>query len=103
MLIRWKWVVLVLMAVCLFASMSRTAVTAAPQVAAPAKVAAPATGDALIPDTTSAINSPTPMSQRIVHYAIEAKYDPTEHSVDANEVLTYHNVTGQALDHFPFH
>jgi len=25
------------------------------------------------------------------------------HVVDATEVLTYHNVTGQALDHFPFH
>ena len=25
------------------------------------------------------------------------------HIVDATEVLTYHNLTGQALDHFPFH
>jgi hypothetical protein len=43
------------------------------------------------------------MSERVVHYEIEAKYDPSKHSVDATEVLTYHNVTGQALDHFPFH
>ncbi|HTQ97265.1 MAG TPA: hypothetical protein VMH89_10700, partial [Candidatus Acidoferrum sp.] len=56
-----------------------------------------------IPDTTSAINSPTPMSQRVVHYEIDAKYDPAKHTVDATETLTYHNLTGQALDHFPFH
>ena len=56
-----------------------------------------------IPDTTLAINSPTPMSQRVVHYEIDAKYDAVKHTIDANEVLTYHNLTGQALDHFPFH
>jgi glucan phosphorylase len=56
-----------------------------------------------IPDTTSAINSSTPMSQRVVHYEIDAKYDAATHTVDATEVLTYHNLTGQALDHFPFH
>ena len=56
-----------------------------------------------IPETTLAINSPTPMSQRIVHYEIDAKYDASKHIVDATEVLTYHNLTGQALDHFPFH
>ena len=43
------------------------------------------------------------MSQRVVHYEIEAKYDAAKHTVDATEVLTYHNLTGQALDHFPFH
>jgi Peptidase family M1 domain len=56
-----------------------------------------------IPDTTLAINSPTPMSQRIVHYEIDAHYDPSKHTVNATEVLTYHNLTGQPLDHFPFH
>ena len=56
-----------------------------------------------IPDTTLAINSPTPMSQRVVHYEIDAKYNASTHTVDATEVLTYHNLTGQALDHFPFH
>ena len=56
-----------------------------------------------IPETTLAINSPTPLSQRIVHYEIDAKYDATKHTIDATEVLTYHNLTGQALDHFPFH
>ena len=43
------------------------------------------------------------MSQRVVHYEIDAKYDAAKHTVDATEVLTYHNLTGQALDHFPFH
>src|SRR5579871_1540664 len=43
------------------------------------------------------------MSQRIVHYEIDARYDATKHIVDATELLTYHNLTGQALDHFPFH
>jgi hypothetical protein len=56
-----------------------------------------------IPDTTLAINSDKPMSQRVVHYEIDAKYDAAKHTVDATEVLTYHNLTGQALDHFPFH
>ena len=43
------------------------------------------------------------MSQRVVHYEIDAKYDAVKHTVDATEVLTYHNLTGQPLDHFPFH
>jgi len=43
------------------------------------------------------------MSQRVVHYEIDAKYDATSHSIDATEILTYHNLTGQPLDHFPFH
>src|ERR1700733_11093620 len=78
--------------------------TAAP-VAASSRESAPAKSDeeAAIPDTTSAINSSTPMSQRIVHYEIDARYDATKHIVDGSEVLTYHNLTGQPLDHFPFH
>lgn len=81
----------------------------AAQVPAPAKApATPANAKAAaeamsIPDTTSAINSATPLSQRVVHYEIDAKYDATKHIIDATEVLTYHNLTGQALDHFPFH
>ena len=66
--------------------------------------AVPTDSDALsIPDTTLAINSAAPMSQRVVHYTIDAHYNATTHTVDANEVLTYHNLTGQSLDHFPFH
>ena len=60
-------------------------------------------GSLTIPDTTLAINSDKPMSQRVVHYEIDAKYDAASHTVNASEVLTYHNLTGQALDHFPFH
>src|SRR6516164_3620199 len=44
-----------------------------------------------------------PLSQRVVAYRIDAKYDPDKHAVDATETLTYHNFTGQRLDHFPFH
>jgi hypothetical protein len=44
-----------------------------------------------------------PLSQRVVAYQIDAKYDPPSHSVTATETLTYHNLTGQALDTFPFH
>jgi hypothetical protein len=82
----------------------------AKKAAAPAKAAAvtkasPAAsgGGVSIPDTTLAINSDKPMSERVVHYEIDAKYNPGTHTVDATEVLTYHNLTGQALDHFPFH
>jgi hypothetical protein len=66
--------------------------------AASSKVSATA-----IPTTTLAINSDKPMSERIVRYEIDAHYDAVTHVVDATEVLTYHNLTGQALDHFPFH
>jgi hypothetical protein len=65
--------------------------------------AAASAGSLTIPDTTIAINSSQPMSQRVVHYEIDAKYDATKHTIDATEVLTYHNLTGVALDHFPFH
>src|SRR5271165_6586812 len=44
-----------------------------------------------------------PLSQRVVAYQIDAKYDPAHHAVDATETLTYHNLTGQPLDRFFFH
>jgi hypothetical protein len=44
-----------------------------------------------------------PLSQRVVAYQIDAAYDPPTHTVTATETLTYHNLTGQALDTFPFH
>lgn len=44
-----------------------------------------------------------PLSQRVVAYNIDAKYDPPTHTVEATETLTYHNLTGQPLDVFPFH
>jgi hypothetical protein len=56
-----------------------------------------------IPKTVSAINSATQLSQRVVAYSIDAKYDAKNHSLDADETLVYHNLTGQPLDTFPFH
>jgi hypothetical protein len=107
MLIRWKSVALfVALALGIIAAASYRTAIAAPQATAPAKSVAAASvpgGPVSIPDTVLALNSPTPMSQRIVHYEIDAKYNASTHTVEANEVLTYHNVTGQALDHFPFH
>jgi Peptidase family M1 domain len=44
-----------------------------------------------------------PLSQRVVAYQIDAKYEPGQHTVDATETLTYHNLTGQPLSRFPFH
>ncbi|MGC2108184.1 MAG: M1 family metallopeptidase [Candidatus Korobacteraceae bacterium] len=44
-----------------------------------------------------------PLSQRVVAYQIDAKYDPPKHTVVASETLTYRNLTGQPLDTFPFH
>jgi len=76
-----------------------------PAAAKGAKSAAPAqgAGSLSIPETVLAVNSDKPISERVVHYEIDAKYDAAKYTVDANEVLTYHNLTGQALDHFPFH
>ena len=62
-----------------------------------------AAGGFAIPATTSAINSAAPLSQRVVAYDMDAKYNAKAHSVDATETLTYHNLTGQPLDAFPFH
>jgi Peptidase family M1 domain len=107
---RWQFVALVAVSASVaFVSIGeKAASTAAPQASAPANVAVSTASSSqsavmAIPDTTVAINSSTPMSQRIVHYQIDAKYDPPKHAIDAAEVLTYHNLTGQPLDHFPFH
>jgi hypothetical protein len=115
MQIRWKIIffsaALALAFTALINRSTTTATAAVPQAAAPATKTPLSAKDASngtpsefsIPDTTLAINSDKPMSQRVVHYEIDAKYDATTHTVDATEVLTYHNLTGQALDHFPFH
>jgi len=108
-----RWMILffpVVTVVVLSLAVMQHAAKAAPPQAKPASAAkaAPAmasssAGAMAIPDTVLAVNSDKPMSERIVHYEIDAKYDAVKHVVDATEVLTYHNVTGQALDHFPFH
>jgi len=71
--------------------------------AVPALVQASGSNELAIPSTTSAINSPTPLSQRVVAYDMDARYDTKAHTLDADETLTYHNLTGQPLDTFPFH
>lgn len=50
-----------------------------------------------------ALAEQTPLSQRVVTYNIDAKYDAKTHSLDAVETLTYKNLTGKPLDKFPFH
>jgi len=72
-------------------------------VALPVRAATDGMGGLSIPASTSAINSPTPLSQRVVAYDMDAKYNAAAHSLDATETLTYHNLTGQPLDTFPFH
>ena len=50
-----------------------------------------------------ATNSPAPLSTRVVSYRIDARLDTAKKSLDATEVLTYKNLTGQALNSVPFH
>src|SRR5690348_7722405 len=50
-----------------------------------------------------ATNSDQPLSQRVVAYSIDARLDARHKSLDATETLTYHNLTGQPQDTFPFH
>jgi hypothetical protein len=106
MIVRWKLTAIIILAtLVLVASVARNRVEAQqPPPASRAAATSTAADEGLsIPNTTSAINSATPMSQRIVHYEINARYTPSNHTVAATEVLTYHNLTGQSLDHFPFH
>src|SRR5262249_18311621 len=44
-----------------------------------------------------------PLSQRVVSYQIDARLDVARKAIDATETLTYRNLTGRALDTFPFH
>ena len=82
MLMRWKVLaLLIIVALAGSAVLVHNSAEAAPQASAPAKAAAAAPAGAIsIPDTTIAINSSTPMSQRIVHYEIEAKYDAAKYA-----------------------
>src|SRR5512133_2227605 len=50
-----------------------------------------------------AAQMPHPLSTRVVSYQIDARLDAVKKTVDATEVLTYRNLTGQPLDTFPFH
>jgi len=44
-----------------------------------------------------------PLSERVVAYQIAARFDADKRTLDATEVLTYRNLTGQPQDIFPFH
>ena len=44
-----------------------------------------------------------PLSTRVTSYQIDARLDTEKKSLDATEVLTYKNLTGQPLTSFPFH
>src|SRR5258706_3220814 len=95
-----RWIVLFFPVVSVVmlsvAVMQHNAKAAAPQGAGagPAIEIAPAAASNItevmtIPDTTLAVNSDKPMSERIVHYEIDPKYDAGKRTVDATEVLTY--------------
>ena len=51
----------------------------------------------------SAAPASAPLSTRVVAYKIDAKLDPNTHTITATESLTYHNLTGQPQQEFPFH
>lgn len=50
-----------------------------------------------------ATNSPVPLSTRVTSYDIDAHVDTDKKTLDATEVITYKNLTGQPLSSFPFH
>ena len=43
------------------------------------------------------------LSVRVVSYGIDARLDADKKAIEATETLTYHNLTGQPLQTFPFH
>ena len=43
------------------------------------------------------------LSERVAAYQIDARFDANKRTLDATEVLTYRNLTGQPQDTFPFH
>jgi len=57
------------------------------------------------PQPSIATNSPEgkPLSSRVVAYNIDAKLDTGKKTLDATEILTYKNLTGQSITAIPFH
>ncbi|HKW26993.1 MAG TPA: M1 family metallopeptidase [Terriglobales bacterium] len=51
----------------------------------------------------SATLSDKPLSQRWLDYNIDARVNAQKHTIDATEILTWHNFTGKPQDTFPFH
>ena len=68
-----------------------------------------ASAPAVAPKTAPAAPAPIAtladkaLSERVVDYQIDARFDAAKHTVDATEILTYRNLTGQPQDTFPFH
>jgi hypothetical protein len=50
--------------------------------------------------TTAPANT---LALRVVAYQIDARLNPSKKTIEATEALTYHNLTGQAQQTFPFH
>ncbi|HUI43367.1 MAG TPA: M1 family metallopeptidase [Terriglobia bacterium] len=69
----------------------------APAKARSTQARGPASASTVVP------GEPKPLSARVVAYQIDARLDPEKKSIEANESLTYRNLTGQALQTFPFH
>ena len=59
--------------------------------------------NAAVSTTGSSQNGQQTLSTRVVAYQIEATLVPREHKINASEVLTYKNLTGQPQQTFPFH
>jgi Peptidase family M1 domain len=61
-------------------------------------------GQTTAPLTSSLLPSQkAPLSERVVAYQIEAKYNAKSHSLDGQETLTWTNYTEQPQDRIPFH
>jgi hypothetical protein len=60
-------------------------------------------GHAAAPAIDPAVPAGKPLSERVVAYQIDARLDTRKKTIDAVEVLTYRNLTGQPQDTFPFH
>jgi len=68
-----------------------------------AKPQKPAKKQAAAQNPATASNGSNALSTRVVAYQIQATLLPREHKINASEVLTYKNLTGQPLETFPFH
>jgi hypothetical protein len=94
--------VIILMLFALGNGMARTGrpapIPAGQATAAPAAEASPSAAPPVGEQTFD-----PPLSTRVVSYTINAHLIPDTHKVEATETLTYHNLTGQPLDVFPFH
>ncbi len=124
--VRGRWVMVGIAAaalVLLLAGAGRTPIAARPQAVSPGVQAGspPATHKENVgmkPGATQKNGNPglkpagvaeardaglKPAATRVVAYQIEARLDPAKKTLDASETLTYHNLTGQPLDTFPFH